>query len=205
MSQTVAYLRVSTIDQDLGKNRAEILHLANEKGLGKVRFEEEKISGKVPWRKRKIAGVLEELGAGDSIVVNELSRLGRSMLECMEILSIATQKQIKIYSVKGSWQLDHSLQSKIIAMAFSMAAEIERDLISKRTKEALASKKASGVKLGRPTGPGKSKLDEYQPEIRALLENGSTQRFIAKRYQTTEANLHNWLKKRANNTVASAT
>jgi hypothetical protein len=80
-------------------------------------------------------------------------------------------------------------------MAFSMAAEIERDLISQRTKEALRFKKAQGMKLGRPTGPGKSKLDPYRPEIESLLANGSTQKFIARRYLTTEANLHNWLKK----------
>ena len=87
------------------------------------------------------------------------------------------------------------IQSKIIAMAFSMAAEIERDLISQRTKEALRFKRAQGMKLGRPMGPGKSKLDAYRPEIESLLANGSTQKFIARRYHTTEANLHNWLKK----------
>ena len=132
---------------------------------------------------------------GAELVVSELSRLGRSMLECMEILSVAAQKRINVYSVKGAWRLDQSIQSKIIAMAFSMAAEIERDLISQRTKEALRFKKAQGMKLGRPTGPGKSKLDPYRPEIESLLANGSTQKFIARRYLTTEANLHNWLKK----------
>jgi len=81
-------------------------------------------------------------------------------------------------------------------MAFAMASEIERDLISKRTKEALVAKKASGVKLGRPKGVGKSKLDQYRPEIEALLHNGSTQTFVARRYGTTEANLHHWLKQR---------
>jgi DNA invertase Pin-like site-specific DNA recombinase len=81
-------------------------------------------------------------------------------------------------------------------MAFSMAAEIERDLISQRTKEALRAKKAAGMKLGRPKGPGKSKLDAFRPDIEALLANGSTQKFIAQRYKTTEANLHNWMKKR---------
>jgi DNA invertase Pin-like site-specific DNA recombinase len=81
-------------------------------------------------------------------------------------------------------------------MAFSMAAEIERDLISQRTTEALHAKKAAGMKLGRPKGPSKSKLDTFRQEIEALLANGSTQKFIARRYQTTEANLHNWMKKR---------
>lgn len=195
-SKTIAYLRVSTIDQDIEKNKADILRLANEKNLGKVHFVEEKVSGKTPWRKRKIAEILDSIQERDNIIVSELSRLGRSMLECMEILSIATQKGINIYAVKGNWQLDQSIQSKIIAMAFAMAAEIERDLISKRTKEALRARQAAGLKLGRPRGPGKSKLDKYKPEIEALLANGSTQKFIAKRYSTTEANLHHWIKKR---------
>jgi DNA invertase Pin-like site-specific DNA recombinase len=139
--------------------------------------------------------VLEELNKGDSILLSEFSRLGRSMLECMEIISIAVQKGIKIYTVKGNWQLDNSIQSKVMAMVFSMAAEIERDLISKRTKEALQSKRQSGIKLGRPKGPGKSKLDIYKMEIEGLLNNGSTQKFIAQRYKVTEATLCNWMKK----------
>jgi DNA invertase Pin-like site-specific DNA recombinase len=194
-NKTIGYLRVSTIDQDIEKNKADILKLANDRDLGKVHFVEEKVSGKTSWRKRKIAQVLEELQDKDTIIVSELSRLGRSMLECMEILSIATQKGIKIFAIKGNWQLDNSIQSKIIAMAFSMAAEIERDLISHRTREALRFKKEQGIPLGRPKGPGKSKLDPYRPEIESLLANGSTQKFIARRYKTTEANLHNWIKK----------
>jgi len=178
ISKTIGYLRVSTIDQDIDKNKADILHLVNEKSLGKVHFVEEKVSGRISWKKRKISEIMNELGDNDNIIVSELSRLGRSMLECMEILSIATQKGINIYAVKGNWQLDHSIQSKIVAMAFSMAAEIERDLISQRTKEALRVKKTQGVKLGRPKGTGKSKLDKYRPEIEALLKNGSSQKFI---------------------------
>jgi len=193
--KTTAYLRVSTLDQDLEKNKADILHFANQRDLGKVHFVEEIASGRKPWRQRLIAEVLEELQSDDTIIVSELSRLGRSMLECMEILALATRKGIRIYSIKGSWQLDDTLQSKIIALAFSMAAEIERDLISQRTREALRFKKEQGIKLGRPKGPGKSKLDIFRPEIEGLLANGSTQKFIAQRYKTTEANLHNWLSK----------
>jgi DNA invertase Pin-like site-specific DNA recombinase len=102
------------------------------------------------------------------------------MLEIMEILSLATEKAVKIYAVKGNWQLDGTLQSKVVAMAFAIAAEIERDLISQRTKEALAARKRDGKVLGRPRGVGKSKLDPYQPEISALLANGSTLTFVAK-------------------------
>jgi DNA invertase Pin-like site-specific DNA recombinase len=193
--KTIGYLRVSTGAQDLDKNKADILRLANQEDLGRGQFVEEKVSGKVSWRKRRIADWVETLQAKDNIIVSELSQLGRSMLECMEILSIALQKGIRVYAVKGHWHLDQSMQSKIIAMAFSMAAEIERELISQRTTEALRFRKAQGLPLGRPRGPGKSKLDPYRPEIEGLLANGSTQRFIARRYKTTEANLHNWLKK----------
>jgi len=191
----VAYLRVSTLDQDVEKNKADILRFANQHDLEKVRFVEEVASGRIPWRERRIAAVLEDLQADDAIIVAELSRLGRSMLECMEILALATRKGIRVYSVKGNWQLDQSIQSKIIALAFSMAAEIERDLISQRTKEALRFRKEQGMTLGRPKGPGKSKLDAFRPEIEGLLANGSTQKFIAQRYHTTQANLHNWLRK----------
>lgn len=193
--KTIAYLRVSTNDQDLEKNKADLLHLANEKDLGRVHWVEETASGRISWKKRQIAQVIEELAASDNLIVSELSRLGRSMLECMEILSIATQKAINIYAVKGNWQLDGSIQSKIIAMAFAMAAEIERDLISQRTKEALAARIRAGKPLGRPQGSGKSKLDQHRPEIEGLLKNGSTQKYIAERYDTTEANLSRWLKK----------
>ena len=98
--QTIAYLRVSTTDQDLEKNKNDILHLANAKGLGQVKWVEETTSGRVSWRKRKISKVIDELRAGDNLLVSELSRLGRSMLECMEILSVASQQGIHIYAVK---------------------------------------------------------------------------------------------------------
>ena len=193
--QTIGYLRVSTEEQDLEKNQADILRLANEKKFGTVKWVEEKVSGRVSWKKRKLGRVITDLAKGDNIIVSELSRLGRSMLEAMEILAIATQKGINIYAVKGNWKLDDSIQSKIIAMAFSMAAEIERDLISQRTKEGLAARKRKGIKLGRPKGTGKSKLDPYRPEIEALLKNGTTQKFIAARYNVTEATLSRWVKR----------
>jgi len=161
----------------------------------KVEFIEEKALCRIHWRKRKIGDIVERLSSGDTILLSEFSQLGRSMLGCMEIISIATLKGIKIYTLKGNWQLDDSIQSKVMAMVFSMVAEIERDLISKRTKEALQTKKANGVKLGRPKGAGKSKLDKYKVEIEALLANGSTKKFTAKRYNSSESNLFNWLQK----------
>jgi len=193
--RTIGYLRVSTVDQDLEKNKHEILDMANNKDFGKVEWVEEKVSGKKCWKDRKIKDVIDMLESGDRIIVPELSRLGRSMLEIMEMLSVLNQKEVSIYSVKGGWELDGSLQSKVMAMAFSIAAEIERDLISKRTREALRARRASGMKLGRPSGPGKSKLDKYHEEIVALLKNGSTKSYVARKYETTLPNLYNWIKK----------
>ena len=191
--KTIGYLRVSTQDQDLEKNKSELLMLAHNNKLGKVEFVDEIVSGKVSWKKRKIAEIIDSLGKGDNIIISELSRLGRSMLEIMELLSVSIQKGINIYALKGNWQLNNSIQSKIVAMAYSLASEIERDLISQRTKEALKYRKECGVKLGRPIGSGTSRLDQYRPEIKALIANGSTKRFIADRYGTSEANLYRWL------------
>jgi DNA invertase Pin-like site-specific DNA recombinase len=194
-SKTCAYLRVSTIEQDTEKNKADILKFANDKDFGKVHFVEEKISGTKSWKERKIKVIIDELGDGDILIVPELSRLGRSMLEIMEIMAVAKEKGISIYDVKNGWELNGSIQSKVMAMVFSIAAEIEKDLISKRTVEGLRAARAKGKLLGRPKGPGKSKLDKYKEEIVALLKTGSTQVYIAKKYGTTQPNLYNWLRK----------
>ena len=193
--RTIGYLRVSTADQDIEKNKAEILNLANNKDLGRVEWVEEKVSGVKDWRKRKLGEVVEQLQEGDALIVAEMSRLGRSTLDILEIMKVAKGKGISVYSVKGGWSLNGSMESKIVLNMLAMFAEIERDLISQRTKEALRARQAAGVKLGRPKGPGKSKLDKYRPEIEALLKNGSTKSYIAKRYGCTTSTLHNWLAK----------
>ena len=193
--RTVAYLRVSTEKQEIEKNKADIRKLADKKQFGMPEWIEEVASSRVKWTDRKIGEVIAELDKGDRILVSEMSRLGRSMLEIMTILNTCLDKGIEVHAVKGDWSLNGSIQSKVVAMAFSMAAEIERDLISKRTREVLKARRDAGVRLGRPPGPGKSKLDNYQPEIEALLANGSSQSFIAKRYNVTEATVSRWLKK----------
>jgi DNA invertase Pin-like site-specific DNA recombinase len=194
--KTVAYLRVSTIDQDLEKNKADILKLANDKNFGKVEFIEEKASGyKTGWKDRKVKKIIDDLEKGDRLIVPEMSRLGRSMLDILQLLSICKEKGIDVHAVKGNWSLNGTIESKIVMTIYAMAAEIERDLISQRTKEGLRAARAKGKILGRPKGPGKSKLDKFRPEIEALLKDGSPKTFIAKRYGTTPANLHNWLKK----------
>ena len=196
-NKVVGYLRVSTQDQDLEKFKSEILRLANDKGLpGPVEWVEEKVSGNMEWRKRKLGDLLNSLSDGDTVIVPELSRLGRSTLQILEIMRLAKENGIAVHSVKGGWSLTSSMESKIVLNVLAMVAEIERDLISIRTKEALRARKEAGVKLGRPKGPGKSKLDAYREEIVALLRNGSTKVYVARKYDTTAANLHNWLSKR---------
>jgi DNA invertase Pin-like site-specific DNA recombinase len=199
MSITIGYLRVSTQDQDLEKNKGDILRLANEKGLGHVAWVVEKVSGTQDWRERKLGKVLLEMKEGDTLIVSELFRLGRSTLQILEVMKLAKEKGIAVYAVKGGWSLNGSMESKIVLAMLAMVAEIERDLISERTKEALRAKKAAGIKLGRPKGPGKSKLDKYREEIIALLQVGSRQNYIASRYGVTPASLSNWLKRRSIN------
>ena len=194
MARTIGYLRVSTADQDVEKNKADILKLVNDKRLGHVEFVEEKVSGTKDWRKRKLGEVLETLQSGDTIIVSELSRLGRSTLQILEIMKLAKEHDIAVHAVKGGWTLNGTLESKIVLNMLAMMSEIERDLISERTKEGLRAVRARGVKLGRPKGPGKSKLDAHRVEIVALLNNGSSKAYVARRYGTSQPNLYNWLK-----------
>jgi len=183
------------MNQDLEKNKADILAYANDHDLGKVHFVQEIVSGKVSWERRRIKEVIDQLDKDDWLIVAELSRLGRSMLEIMEIIAEAKRKEINIHAIKNNWTLNGTIESKIMLMVFSMAAEIERDLISSRTTEALRVKKESGVKLGRPKGPGKSKLDEHQEEIIALLRNGVPKKRVASKYGSSAVNLYNWIDK----------
>lgn len=200
--QAWAYLRVSTDRQDVDNQKLEILRVSDEKGLGAVTFVEETASGRKPWRERRTKEILDQMQPGDALIVAELSRLGRSMLEVMEILSQATDRGLMVYAAKGDWSLDGSLPSKIMASVLAMAAEIERELISQRTKAALATRRAAGVRLGRPTGPGSSKLDKHLDEINELRSLGVPLTKIATRVGSSVPNLRLWIKKRAIQAVA---
>jgi len=195
-SKTMSYLRVSSIDQDTEKNKHDIRAYANSQDFGKVIFVEEKITGRKSWKERKIKGIIDELGEGDRLIVPELSRLGRSTLEVLEILKAAKDKLIAIYSVKEKFQLNgDGIQSKIMSTMLALFADLEHDFISMRTKEGLAAARRKGSLLGRPPGPGKSKLDEHRDEIIDKMRLGVPKTKIARRYDTTPANLHNWIKK----------
>lgn len=193
--RTVSYLRVSTESQDVEKNKAAVLEFANVRDFGQVEFVTETASGKKSWKERAIKDIIDDLGKGDRLVVPELSRLGRSTLEVLEILEVAKGKGIDIYSVKEGLALNgNGMQAKIMSTMLALFADLEREFISQRTKEALKARKAAGVKLGRPKGPGKSKLDEHREEIIALLKNGATKAYVSRRYDVTTPTLYNWIR-----------
>ncbi|MBA7553946.1 DNA-invertase hin [subsurface metagenome] len=196
INKVIGYIRVSTVDQDTAKNEAAILNFANDRDFGKVEFISEKISGMKSWKKRKLYDVVQQLATDDILIVPELSRLGRSLVNVLDILNELSDKQVRVYSVKENFQLNGTdMQSKIMRTMLSLFAEIEHDLIVSRTKEGLAAARAKGRMLGRPKGIGKSRLDPHREEIVALLKNGSQRQFIAKRYGVTPAALLHWLKR----------
>lgn len=195
MSRVIGYLRVSGDGQSTEKFKDEILRFANEKRIGPVTWAEETVSGTVDWKKREIGRILGELQAGDILITPEISRFARSLLQILEIIEVARKKAIAIYALKGNWQLNGNMENKVMLAVLGLVAEAERDLISMRTKEALAARKAAGVRLGRKPGAGKSRLDKYRLEIEALLKNGSRKNFIAARYKVAEPTLYNWLAK----------
>lgn len=195
--RVIGYIRVSRASQNPTKNRADILEYANAKRIGPVNFVEETVSGRVTWTDRLLYESVSGMRQGDYLIIPELSRLGRSMLEIMEILNYCMTHGIRVHAIKGGWELGDTVQSKVLAMAFSIAAEIERDLISARTKEALRARKAEGVRLGRPPGPGKSRLDEHRSAIEDLLANGATIRYVARRFSVSPSTLHAYLRQRS--------
>ena len=163
--------------------------------LGHVEWVEEKVTGAKTWREREIAKAVDSMSAGDWLLVPEISRLGRSTLDVLDILAELKKKDVNVYAIKGAWKLNSSIESKVFMTFMALFSEIERDFISARTKEGLKARKAAGVKLGRRRGPGKSKLDQYRPEIEALLKTGSSIVYIANRYKVARSTVHSWLKK----------
>lgn len=191
---TFSYLRVSTTDQDTDKNKLEILKFANNKKLGNVEFIEEQISGKANFKKRLLGSLLDKMQHGDILIVPELSRIARSITQIFEVIEIVKNKGIILYSLKENFcSNDKSITSTVATTIFALVAQIERDLISLRTKEALIAKKAHGIKLGRPKGKGKSKLDEHKEDILKLIALKVPKTIIAKQYNTSVANLYGFL------------
>jgi len=168
-----AYIRVSTDKQTTENQRFEILKFADEKKFSIDSWLEETISGNKKVSDRKLGELLQKLNKNDMLIVTELSRLGRSLLEVMSILHTLMEKNVQVYTTKERYELGNNISSKVLAFAFSLSAEIERSMISSRTREALARKKSEGAKLGRPKGSlsKNTKLTGREENIRELLKS----------------------------------
>ena len=178
------YIRVSSDKQTVENQRFEINKFCENNKLKIDDWIEETISGTKNYTKRQLGNLLKKVDKDDIIICSELSRLGRNLFLIMEILNICMTKECRVWTIKDNYRLGDDIQSKVLAFAFGLSAEIERNLISQRTKEALARKKAEGVKLGRPKGrkssPDRYKLAGKEVLISELLKNGTSRRKIAK-------------------------
>jgi len=191
-----AYLRVSTDRQDVDNQKHGVLEYANQRGLSSLQFVEDAVSGRKKWSERKLGELLHSMGAGDTIVFAEVSRIARSTLQVLEVLEHCTEHQINVHIAKQSMVFDGSMQSKITATVLGMAAEIEREFISMRTKEALAARKQAGKTLGRPKGQAeKTSLDPKRAQIQELLNKGVSKRSIAKVIECAPSTLYDYLKR----------
>ncbi|MBP9743246.1 MAG: recombinase family protein [Burkholderiales bacterium] len=181
MAKIIAYLRASTDKQDLNNQKLEILEYARKNHLEIDDFIEITISSKKTSKDRRIDEMTATLNGADILIVTELSRLGRSTAEIIGLINALIKKQVRIIAIKQNLDIkQHDMNSKIITTLFSLFAELERDLISLRTKEALASKKSQGIQLGKPKGTiQKSKFDKDIDRIKELLVLGLSVRKIA--------------------------
>ena len=165
------YIRVSSDKQTVENQRFEIERFCKVNNLVIDGWIEETISGTKAYNKRQLGVLLKKVVRNDVIICSELSRLGRSLFMIMEILSICMKKECRVWTIKDNYRLGDDIQSKVLAFAFALSAEIERNLISQRTKEALARKRAEGVQLGRPKGT-KSKKCTYKLHKKEDLVRG---------------------------------
>jgi DNA invertase Pin-like site-specific DNA recombinase len=192
-----AYLRVSTDHQDVNNQKLSVLDYCNAKNINPLKIIEDTLSGTVPWRERAIGKILENGTKGDIIVASEVSRLGRSILQVLEILEVAAKKGISVHIAKNRMVMDGSMQSTITATVLGLAAQIEREFISSRTKEALQKRKMDGMTLGRPKGQANIlKLDAFRDEITGYLKKGINKRAISKLIECSPSTLYQWLKRR---------
>jgi DNA invertase Pin-like site-specific DNA recombinase len=164
-----AYIRVSTDTQTVTNQKYEILQFIDEKKIHIDRWIEESISGTKKISERKLGPLLEKMVKNDLLIVTELSRLGRNLMEVMSILHHCMEHQIKVFTTKERYELGNNINSKVLAFAFSLSAEIERNMISQRTKEALARRKSEGIQLGRPKG-SLSKLTKLTGKEDSIVE-----------------------------------
>ena len=192
------YIRVSSDKQTVENQRFEICQFCERQDLHIDGWIEETISGTKAYQKRALGNLLSKVDKEDLIICSELSRLGRNLFMIMEILNICMSKECRVWTIKDGYRLGDDIQSKVLAFAFGLSAEIERNLISQRTKEALSRRKAEGVILGRPVGrknnPTKYKLSGSREIIQKLMARGVSKRKIAKKLGVDRNTLDRFLK-----------
>ena len=192
------YIRVSSDKQTVENQRFEINNFCKKEKLVINDWIEETISGTKNYTKRQLGNLLKKVHKDDIIICSELSRLGRNLFMIMEILNICMTKECRVWTIKDNYRLGDDIQSKVLAFAFGLSAEIERNLISQRTKEALARKKAEGIVLGRPKGrksaPEKYKLHGKKSLIEELLKAKISKRQIAQICKADRNTLYRFIK-----------
>lgn len=199
MAKTIAYIRTSTDKQDLNNQKLEIFEFAKKNTLEVDDFIEMTISSRKTSKERRIDEMLSGLNGADTLIVTELSRLGRSTAEVIGLVNELIKKQVRVIAIKQNLDMkQHDMTSKVMITLFSLFAELERDLISMRTKEALLNKRAQGIRLGKPKGTvQKSKFDKDVVKIKELLALGLSVRKIAIFLgYTNHIGLNTYIKKR---------
>lgn len=198
--KTLAYIRVSTTKQDLETQKLAILSYAQKEKIQIDEFQEIVISSRKKDQRKHFDIVVNMLEAGDTLIVSELSRVGRSLGIIIQQINSLLEKKINFIAVKEGLKLvdgKQNLQSKIMVAMFGLFAEVERDLISERTKEGIAKAKLAGKKVGRPKGQtGKSKLDGKEQEIAEYLNKGVSKANIAKILRVSKTGLYHFIKTR---------
>ena len=190
------YIRVSTDKQTVENQRFEVSKFCKRNGISVGKWIEETISGTQEACKRKLGSLLEIMQKGDVIICSELSRLGRNLLMIMAILNACMEKDVQVWTIKDNYKLGKDINSKVLAFAFGLSAEIERTLISQRTKEALARKRAEGIRIGRPLG-AKSKNSKFAGKnvfIKKMLGQRISKARIAKKLGVHNSTLIRFLK-----------
>ena len=192
------YIRVSTDRQTVENQRYEIKNFCKKNDM-KIDgwISDEGISGTKDPEKRELGKLLTKVKSGDYILCSELSRLGRSLMMIMAILNECSKKKVNIWTIKDNYRLDNDISSAVIAFAYGLSAQIERQLISQRTKEALARKKAEGLFIGRPKGSlsKKVKLTGNEDKIRKYIKQGMSQREISLKLKVSKGTVNRFIKR----------
>lgn len=193
-----AYIRVSTEKQTVENQKQEIERFAKQKGIKIEKWIKETVSGTTNSQSRRLGVLLKKLRKGDTLIISEISRLSRKLMDIMEILRVCMEKEVTVYSIKEGYELGDTIVSKVLAFAFGLSAEIERNLISQRTKEGLARARAQGVKLGRKKGGKNNKYkltDKEDRLIEMLCIEHRSKEYIAKKLRCSVSCLNAHIKR----------